>query len=396
MNSVTVMLCLALLLTLTRCFSRDFEFEAELATTISGPTGRSMPRSAASGKLTLWLHRRSLIQLTFRTQANCVVNASNVAYSNDGQRDRIKITLNGTVIGSFTTVARSGNGHLWNRIRNSGPIGTSVTLSPGYHKLWLEVVMADFYGVEIDKTTLTFNCEEDPELSRATPTSRSGGEEDPELSRTTPTSRSGGEGDPELSIQETYFRTFEAEHATIVNGRARTMPRSAASGDTTLLLYQGSLIQHDFGIGLATCAVNVNNVAYSNDGSQDRISITLDRTEIGSLTTAARSGNGHLWNVIRNSGSIGGSVTLRPGSYRLQLNVVYADEYGVEIDNTTLRFRCDGHAGNLEDNPPDSHKTLIAVCTILGIVITFAACIIGLVGLIIGRNMCTDYINNHF
>ena len=167
-NSITVLLCL---LNLNQCYCsevvKDVVFEAEDATATNGPVGSQMHRSAASDRMTFLLFEGSFIQHDFSIQAKCIANVKDVAYSNDGPSDQINITLASTEIGSFTTIAERGNGHLWNEIRNTGPIGEAVSLLPGSYKLRLKVVHADANGVEIDKSTVRFACDGDPGIQSA-------------------------------------------------------------------------------------------------------------------------------------------------------------------------------------------------------------------------------------
>lgn len=117
-----------------------------------------MYRSEASGDITVLLKESGYIRYEFITSSNCTLNIQNVAYSNDGTGDTISLFLNNTSIGSFTSLGRTGGGHRWNVIQNSGPVGNEVGVTNGGHTLTLEVVSADDYGVELDTLTLVFKC----------------------------------------------------------------------------------------------------------------------------------------------------------------------------------------------------------------------------------------------
>jgi len=82
---------------------------------------------------------------------------------------------------------------------------------------------------------------------------------------------------------------------------------------------------------------------YSNDGDQDIISFFLDNDRFGEVTTHAKSGGGHLWNVIENSGLVGNTQTLVPGEHTLTIRASNTDEHGVELDALKISFTmCEG------------------------------------------------------
>ena len=124
-----------------------------------------MRRSAASHRHTFYMFEGSYIQHDFSIQATCITSVNNMAYSNDGPADQINIIFASEMVGSFTTITEFGNGFLWNEIRNTGPVGKNVSLPPGSHFVRLKVVHSDVNGVELDKTTLKFTCNKDPEVS---------------------------------------------------------------------------------------------------------------------------------------------------------------------------------------------------------------------------------------
>ncbi len=124
-------------------------------------TGTQMYRSAASGGISVLLHKDDYVRYLFVTSSENVMSVQNVVYSNDGIGDQIRVSLNAThTIGSFTSRARTGNGGLWNVFLNSGPVGTETSISPGEHEITLEAASADEYGVELDRITLSFTGSE--------------------------------------------------------------------------------------------------------------------------------------------------------------------------------------------------------------------------------------------
>lgn len=120
--------------------------------------GAQMYRGSASNGLTILLHRGESIEHTIRASSFCGVTVSNVAYSNDGISDFIALSRDAIALGNFRTVAETGNGDLWNTFKNSGPVGNPYEIYSGTHKLTLKVILADRYGVEIDRTTLSIVC----------------------------------------------------------------------------------------------------------------------------------------------------------------------------------------------------------------------------------------------
>ena len=138
---------------------------------------------------------------------------------------------------------------------------------------------------------------------------------------------------------------LEAEHGT---SNGVEMIRGRASNDRTVLLKMRGEIEHTFRIS-SFCGVSVTNVTYSNDGLSDIILLTINGTDIiGSFKSRARSGRGRLWNVFRSTGPVGNYVGLSPGEHTLVLTVMASeDDYGVEIDETTLSVVC---ANNIDVN----------------------------------------------
>ena len=149
-DMLTFSLLVLSILSVATCFTTYLEAE-------DGSTnGRIMNRSRASGGLTVLLKKSGYVKYGFTTSSTCDLIINNVAYSNDGAMDiiRMSISRNG-YIGQFTTIAHSNYGHNWNVIRNSGPVGSSTRISVGYHTLTLRAVSSDSYGVELDVLTMT-------------------------------------------------------------------------------------------------------------------------------------------------------------------------------------------------------------------------------------------------
>ena len=136
---------------LNYCF---MEFEAENGVT----SGQTMHRSGASGELSVSLTSEGQVTHPFSTDTICSIQVHSITYSNDGQSDRIQISLDRTMMGTFRTRAKSNNGHAWNEFLNANSIGDTIEIRPGSHELTLSVTFTDRYGVELDRTTLQLTC----------------------------------------------------------------------------------------------------------------------------------------------------------------------------------------------------------------------------------------------
>ena len=130
-------------------------------------------RGAASGGRTIHLSQSQHVTNTFTVATSCPVSIENVAYTNDGGSDTIRVLIDNTVVGTFTTIAHSNYGYNWNVVRHSGRVGGTVQLMSGSHQLRLEAISTDSYGVELDQTTLDVNCAPPPQCvaTPAPPTS---------------------------------------------------------------------------------------------------------------------------------------------------------------------------------------------------------------------------------
>ena len=143
----------------------------------------------------------------------------------------------------------------------------------------------------------------------------------------------------------TTTHDFEAERGDCLKP-CQQMMRSAASDGLTVLLKLGDEL-HQTMVFKTNCSVSVRNVRYSTDGPlPDIVNISLNDTGIGSFNTVSREGGGQLWNVFRDSGPVGQHLQLKSGSYDLVL-FLSVDNYGVEIDKTTVNFDCDGNPGEI-------------------------------------------------
>ena len=179
---------------------------------------------------------------------------------------------------------------------------------------------------------------------------------------------------------------FEAENG-VCFGQCKQMMRSAVSDGLTVFIELGDKLNHSMEIK-SNCYISVGNCRYSTDGPlPDTVNINLANTDVGSFNTISQNGDGRLWNVFKDSGSVGQHLQLPSGHYDLVL-FLSVDNYGVEIDKTTLTFDCDADPGQIETShvtvPNDAttettampDHDFLSVGEILGIV-TAAGTIVG-------------------
>ena len=179
---------------------------------------------------------------------------------------------------------------------------------------------------------------------------------------------------------------FEAENG-VCSGQCKQMMRSAASDGLTVFIELGDKLNHSIEIK-SQCFISVENCRYSTDGPlPDTVNISLANTDVGFFNTISQKGDGHLWNVFKDSGPVGQHLQLPSGHYDLVL-FLSVDDLGVEIDKTTLTFNCDTDPGLIETShiihnggttettiPPD----LLSVGEIIGIV-TAVGTVVGTIG----------------
>lgn len=159
--------CLSVALLVALATADGLELEAESGT----HTGTQMQRSAASNDATVLLNTDEYIELSFTTFSTCMVSVENVAYTNDGDTDDVRVSIDGRIVGSFQTYSASSYGYYWNVVRDSGSIGTPMEIQTGSHQIRVEAVDVDQYGVEIDKVVLMFDtqCTTDTECIDLSP-----------------------------------------------------------------------------------------------------------------------------------------------------------------------------------------------------------------------------------
>ena len=302
----------------------------DLCNLVSSQTPCTQQRSEASNQRTVYFSRDGQnVSLRLSTPSWCTYRITNVQYSNDGPPDTITIYMDNAYIGQFITIGSSGAGHLWNVFKQSGVVGREQLISPGDHWLTLSVSLTDEDGVELDEATVMFTmCAGD-----------------------CPVSQPVHQVDQPMSNENcnTSF-TLEMENAIssaplkLCNDVNLQTPciqfRSEASNEQTLHLSSNGQYASFNISSFSRCFFHIIGLFYSNDGDQDKISFFLDNDRFGEVTTHAKSGGGHLWNVIENSGLVGNTQTLVPGEHTLTIRASNTDEHGVELDALKISLRC--------------------------------------------------------
>ncbi|KAK3091053.1 hypothetical protein FSP39_016787 [Pinctada imbricata] len=109
-----------------------------------------MWRSAASNKRTLLLYEGDSVVVEFCFSSVVRLHILNVRYSNDGDADDFTLMIDNNVLGKVSSSSLTRWGHAWNDFRDSGPLGESMIVHSGNHKLIMSVTNSDNYGVEVD------------------------------------------------------------------------------------------------------------------------------------------------------------------------------------------------------------------------------------------------------
>ncbi|XP_052818504.1 uncharacterized protein LOC128244544 [Mya arenaria] len=128
--------------------------------------------------------------------------------------------------------------------------------------------------------------------------------------------------------------TFTLELENYASSELR-MPRSTASGNSTVLLKQGQFVEMEICVSKVT-NMSIRNVVYSNDGNVDTVWVTIDGLHAQSFKTEYLSDNGNAWNKFKSTGPLQGKVNLYAGKHTIKFNATETDDWGVEIDNVVL------------------------------------------------------------
>ncbi|XP_052784902.1 uncharacterized protein LOC128220515 [Mya arenaria] len=115
------------------------------------------PRSGASGNSTVLLKQGQMVQLEICVSEVMNMSIRNVIYSNDGDRDSVRVSIDGQHAGSFVTQHLSENGNGWNKFKSIGSMPGKAKLDIGKHSITFEATETDQWGVEIDNVVLLFD-----------------------------------------------------------------------------------------------------------------------------------------------------------------------------------------------------------------------------------------------
>ncbi|XP_046550453.1 uncharacterized protein LOC124260241 [Haliotis rubra] len=137
----------------------------------------------------------------------------------------------------------------------------------------------------------------------------------------------------------TDILTFEFEEFAVAQKypSCRIKPRSNASNQKTVLLYEGESLHIDLCV-TGRHEVSVKHLTYSNDGPSDIISIIADGKTLDSIITNNETNFGYDWNIFHKSRTVGERQTIDDGRFTLIIRALSTDPYGLELDYLTLEF----------------------------------------------------------
>ncbi|KAH3861908.1 hypothetical protein DPMN_024862 [Dreissena polymorpha] len=118
-----------------------------------------MSRSAASGNSSVWFKTGQHVQMEICLRVASFVSVRNVVYSNDGESDSIRATIDNQHMGTFQTGSLRESGNGWNIFRSSGPMEGKVRLEQGRHVIDIRAVSTDEWGVELDNIVFLIDDE---------------------------------------------------------------------------------------------------------------------------------------------------------------------------------------------------------------------------------------------
>lgn len=129
---------------------------------------------------------------------------------------------------------------------------------------------------------------------------------------------------------------FQAEYG---KPEQEVMLRSAASNDKTVRFTEdGQFVYWQF--KTPTCALDILDIIYSNDGQSDNITVWIDDKYVDEFETLHRNKEGVYWNEMLESGPLGSTKALIAGNHTLNLTVSSVDVHGVEIDDVRVGVMC--------------------------------------------------------
>lgn len=122
------------------------------------PATMRMPRSGASGSFTVLMKNGDNVHIEFCLRVATFVKVRNVVFSNDGDADKIRTSVDGRHTGTFQSREVLDHGNGWNSFLSSGPLDGKAMLDIGRHIITLSAT-TDQWGVEIDNVVLVIGDE---------------------------------------------------------------------------------------------------------------------------------------------------------------------------------------------------------------------------------------------
>ena len=152
-----------ILVTCVFCIENQLQFYfADVALHIPPGLNRISFRSNDPSLIVPHLYQGDQVFLEFQTYMNMHLVVDNVTYSNDGAPDRINVTLDNLLLGSFETHSKSNWGEHWNDFYGSLQVGKRSPVQPGKHVLSFIVDSSgDCYGVELGTLYITIDMHVD-------------------------------------------------------------------------------------------------------------------------------------------------------------------------------------------------------------------------------------------
>ena len=130
---------------------------------------------------------------------------------------------------------------------------------------------------------------------------------------------------------------YEIENVFIKTEPGRISKRAGASGGHSVYMKQGDSVE------IKICpkelvGINIDEVFYSNDGWFDQVDIHVDGQYVDSFWSDSNVGGyGNFWNIFKSSGKVGPKIMLSSGYHTIELYVVFADMWGIELDRIVLK-----------------------------------------------------------
>ncbi|GAB1609446.1 Hypothetical predicted protein [Argonauta hians] len=113
------------------------------------------------------------------------------------------------------------------------------------------------------------------------------------------------------------------------------MFRSRAANKHTVLLHENERLQVKLCLR-RKAFYSISSISYSNDGLSDVVTVLWNGATVGKFSSKTEYGNGALWNRFYSTERIMEPVALESGMYNLELFVLSADKFGIEIDTVNI------------------------------------------------------------